>query len=239
TIALTGADCEATVEREPVGAWRTVRIEMGQTLRLGFASSGMRAYVAFPGGLDAPAFFGSTSVVARDGLPAPLDRGLERDDRIGWRGPGLDEAPRVVPSAFVPDYPDALTLPLLLGYEWDRFAEIDRDRVLSDAWTVDGSSDRIASRLAGPRLESGPTTLDSVPLVDGTVQVPGDGVPLVFMRDRPTIGGYPKLGSLGSLAVDRLAQARPGTAIRFRLGDAADLRAEIRRRQRFFGSELV
>ena len=86
-----------------------------------------------------------------------------------------------------------------------------------------------------PALPSGPRVLDSVPLVDGTVQVTGDGRPLVFMRDRPTIGGYAKLGSVDPVALDALAQARPGTTVRFVRADPGALRGAMARREAFFG----
>ena len=129
----------------------------------------------------------------------------------------------------------ALTLPLVVGYEWADFSSSDRERVFAETWTLDAASDRTAARLTGPTLTSGPRVLDSTPLVDGTVQVTGDGLPLVFMRDRPTIGGYAKLGSVDPVALDALAQARPGTPIRFVRADPADLRRALARREWFFG----
>ena len=89
-------------------------------------------------------------------------------------------------------------------------------------------------RLKGPAMASGPRTLDSSPLVDGTVQVTGDSRPLVFMRDRPTIGGYPKLGSVDPIALDALAQARPGTPVRFVSADPEAIRRAMARREAFF-----
>ena len=108
-------------------------------------------------------------------------------------------------------------------------------RVFETEWIVDAASDRTACRLTGGRLESGPAELDSTPLVDGTVQVPGDGEPLIFMRDRPTIGGYPKLGSVEPIALDLLAQAQPGTHIRFKPADVERALAAIVQREHFFG----
>jgi len=89
-------------------------------------------------------------------------------------------------------------------------------------------------RLNGPALASGPRALDSSPLVDGTVQVTGDSRPLVFMRDRPTIGGYPKLGGVDPIALDALAQARPGTPVRFVPADPGTIRRAMARCEAFF-----
>jgi len=197
----------------------------------------MRSYVGFAGGLHSPRIFHSASVVIREGLPGPLGRPLKKGDSIEWEDTGTTRMVRRVPPRYAAPGPveGVLDLPLYPGYEWDRFSVEDRRAAFENEWVVHPASDRVATRLAGATLKSGPTVLDSVPLVDGTVQITGEGVPLVFMRDRPTIGGYPKVGSIDPVALDALAQARPGTAVRFVEGDRADGLAGLRRRADFFG----
>ncbi|WP_428276630.1 biotin-dependent carboxyltransferase family protein [Candidatus Palauibacter sp.] len=234
-VALTGADCAATLDGVETGAWRTVRARPGQVLRLGYSATGMRAFVAFPGGLDVPTAFGSASAVVRDGWPGLLGRPLRAGEPLRWGEPARACPVRRVPRELVPPNTASLTLPLIVGYEWAEFSNADRERVFDAEWTVDPASDRTAGRLAGPAMGSGPRVLDSTPLVDGTVQVTGDGLPLVFMRDRPTIGGYAKLGSVDPISLDAFAQARPGTPIRFTRADPDSLRRALARRERFFG----
>ncbi len=234
-FALTGADCAATLDGVETGAWRTVHARPDQVLRLGYSATGMRAYVAFPGGLDVPTAFGSASAVVRDGLPGLLGRPLRAGESLRWCEPGRACPMRRVPPELIPPTTASLILPLIVGYEWAEFSSADRERVFDSEWTVDPASDRTAGRLAGPALTSGPRVLDSTPLVDGTVQVTGDGLPLVFMRDRPTIGGYAKLGSMNPIALDAFAQARPGTPIRFVRAEPDAIRRALARRERFFG----
>ena len=50
----------------------------------------------------------------------------------------------------------------------------------------------------------------------GSVQVPGDGQPIVLLADRQSTGGYTKLATVCSVDVGRLAQVRPGGRVRFR-----------------------
>lgn len=235
-VALTGAECNATLDGSEVPNWATVRVVTGQRLRLGFSATGMRAYIAFPGGLRAPKAFGSASVVLREGLDGPLGEPLQDGSDLAWLSDSVPPMIRRVPHDLVPATPTELELSLIVGYEWHEFSQADREAVWRQKWTVTPSSDRVACRLDGPTLESGPRILDSTPLVDGTVQVPGDGRPLVFLRDRPTVGGYAKLGSVDPMGLDRLAQARPGTRVRFVPADAAKVLAELRRRRAFFRS---
>ena len=234
-VALAGAGCAATLDGVETGAWRTLRVQPGQLLRLGYGAAGLRAYLAFPGGLDVATAFGSASAVVRDGLPGLLGRCIRPGEPLRWHAPGYRCPVRRLPGELIPPVTDSLTIPLVSGYEWAEFSRDDRTKVFDATWTVDSASDRTACRLAGPALPTGPRVLDSTPLVDGTVQVTGDGLPLVFMRDRPTIGGYAKLGSVDPIALDDLAQARPGTPVRFVRAEPDVLRNALARRESFFG----
>lgn len=233
-VAMTGTGCAATLDGAEAGAWRTLRARPGQLLRLGYGTTGMRSYLAFPGGLDVTTAFGSASAVVRDGLPGLLGRPLRPGETLRWRAPDHRCPVRRVPDELIPPPPDSLTVPLVIGYEWGEFSRAERDQVFDATWTIDPASDRTATRLVGPSLTTGPRVLDSTPLVDGTVQVTGDGLPLVFTRDRPTIGGYAKLGSADPIALDALAQARPGTPVRFVRADPDVLRSALARRESFF-----
>lgn len=233
-VAMTGTGCAARLDGVETRAWRTLRARAGQVLRLGYGSVGMRAYVAFPGGLDVVTAFGSASAVVRDGLPGLLGRRVRPGEPLRWRAPDFRCPVRRIPDELIPPDMSEVTLSLIAGYEWAEFSRGDRATVFDATWTVDPASDRTAIRLDGPALDTGPRILDSTPLVDGTVQVTGDGFPLVFMRDRPTIGGYPKLGSVDPVALDHLAQARPGTRVRFVRAEPDMLRTALARRESFF-----
>ena len=70
-------------------------------------------------------------------------------------------------------------------------------------------------RLEGSRLETPPAIMLSEPVLIGSVQVTGEGQPIVTMRDGPTVGGYPKIALLDQGSCSRLAQVPPGGTIRF------------------------
>jgi allophanate hydrolase subunit 2 len=48
------------------------------------------------------------------------------------------------------------------------------------------------------------------------MQVPADGQPLIFLADHPTTGGYPVVAVVDRAELGRIAQARPGSSLRFR-----------------------
>ena len=54
-----------------------------------------------------------------------------------------------------------------------------------------------------------------------SIQVPGDGKPIILLSDHPTIGGYPKIANVISADYSKLVQKIPGTIIKFKLVDLA------------------
>ena len=90
--------------------------------------------------------------------------------------------------------------------------------------------DRMAYRLDGPVLahrDGYNIITDSV--MPGSIQVPGTGLPIVLMRDAPTVGGYPKIASVVETDLGRLAQQRPGNAVSFQAVTPQE--AHVRRRR--------
>jgi allophanate hydrolase subunit 2 len=123
---------------------------------------------------------------------------------------GVDLAP-------YPAAPGDLTVEIRLGPRADWFTPEAIATLCSATYTVSTHTDRIGARLSGPPLTRSVTgELRSEGLVLGAVQVPADGRPLIFLADHPTTGGYPVVGVAEPASVDAVAQARPGTAVRFR-----------------------
>jgi allophanate hydrolase subunit 2 len=66
-------------------------------------------------------------------------------------------------------------------------------------------------------------------MVNGSIQVPGNGQPIVLMPDRPTTGGYPKIATVISADLGRFAQIPAGRAFRFEAVSMAEAQAEARK----------
>lgn len=88
-IALTGADCNATITRPladgPV-ALRTnevVVLRPDDEVKLGYAAEGVRAYVCVQGGVDVPAVLGSRSTDVRAAMGGLQGRPLRATDALG------------------------------------------------------------------------------------------------------------------------------------------------------------
>jgi biotin-dependent carboxylase-like uncharacterized protein len=219
--AVTGASCAVRVDGRPAAWGAPVRVPAGAVLEVGAAERGLRAYLAFGGGVDVPRVLGSRATDLLSGLgPAPLAEGDELPLGAERRGPaGADD---VVPYAGLgPE----LVLPLLPGPRDDWFAPDALHTLATGRYEVAPASNRIGLRTLGPPLtRASREELPSEGMVLGAVQVPPDGRPVVFLADHPTTGGYPVVGVVPEHALAAAAQAAPGTPVRFLPGRPVRLR---------------
>ncbi len=88
--------------------------------------------------------------------------------------------------------------------------------VLTSASFTVASTSRVGVRLSGPALvRQRDEELPSEGLVEGAVQVPPDGQPIVMLADHPVTGGYPVIAVVDPDDVARVAQATPGETLHF------------------------
>lgn len=230
-LALGGADLGATLDGRPLPRWRAVAARKGSVLAFEGAREGCRAYLALAGGVAVPEVLGGRGTdlrghfggldgrPLREGDPLPLGEASPWARRVLAQLLAASEpvARWGVQAAVLPTYADAPVLRVVPGPEHARFTAASREALVSARFLVSPQSDRMGARLEGPALAlEAPLELVSSPVTEGTVQVPPDGAPVVLMADRQTTGGYPRIAQVITVDLPLLAQARPGTHVRFR-----------------------
>lgn len=101
-------------------------------------------------------------------------------------------------------------------------------------YTVTPEIDRMGYRLKGKSIEFAEQSFVSEGIALGAIQIPANGQPIILMRDRQTIGGYPKMGCVCNRDLNTLAPATPGTQIRFFEQDLYEAEAELHQEQHYF-----
>ena len=83
-------------------------------------------------------------------------------------------------------------------------------------YSVTNEFDRMGCRLDGAVIEhKGDANIISDGIAEGSIQVPGNGLPIVMLADRQSTGGYTKIATVISVDLPKMAQVKPGDKIRF------------------------
>ncbi|THD62671.1 MAG: biotin-dependent carboxyltransferase [Bradyrhizobium sp.] len=224
-VALAGALRSADVSGRAVAFDTSMTLADGENLTLGFARGGCFSYLAIEGGIAGEPMFGSLAVNARAGLGSPYPRPLQAGDALQV------EAASGAPERRI-DLPAAGNRPIcvVLGPQDDEFSEDTVRLFLDSEWKVSATSDRMGYRLEGPAIQHlHGHNIVSDGTVNGSIQVPGNGAPIVLMPDRGTTGGYPKIATVISADFGRFAQIPVGTGFHFKAVSMAEAQAELRK----------
>lgn len=215
-VALTGADLGARIEKRECPLWESFWVKKGEKLEFTGVKSGCRSYLAVAGGIDVPVVMGSKSTYLRGSFGGYKGRPLRTGDELE-RGTAPAPAAVRIPPEYINRPQSPWEVRVVLGPQAESFTEEGLREFLSGEYTVTSEADRMGYRLQGPTIahKSGADIVsDGIAL--GSVQVPGQGQPIVMMADRQTVGGYPKIATVITPDLWKLAQAKPGDTIRFK-----------------------
>jgi len=218
-VAVAGASRSIKIDDRVLPLNQSATLMPGERLMLGAAREGVFSYLAIEGGVQGEAAFGSLSVNARAGLGAPVPRPLQSGDHLDVRA-ATERSEHALPPPSVSSDP----IRVVLGPQDDEFGDAVKT-FLDGTWTISPTSDRMGYRLQGPviRHQHGHNIV-SDGTVNGSIQVPGNGQPIVLMPDRGTSGGYPKIATVISADFGRFAQTPPGRPFRFQAVSVAEAR---------------
>lgn len=213
-LAVAGAGRTMARNGDGVPMNQSLLLADGERLRIGPARERVFSYLAVEGGIAGEPVFGSLAVNSRAGLGSPYPRPLKTGDSIV-----VQNARQLASEVRLDLDDDERNAPMrvVFGPQDDEFDAEVKALLTESAWTVSAASDRMGYRLEGPRLaHRDGHNIVSDGTVTGSIQVPGSGHPIVLMPDRGTTGGYPKIATVISADIGRLAQIRVGGTLRFR-----------------------
>jgi antagonist of KipI len=218
-IAVTGADMGPRVNGKTVPLWEKIDVREGDRLHFSGLTTGCRSYIAFSGGVDVPLVMGSRSTYIPARIGGFEGRLLKWGDRVPIGEINVvGNHIRKIPTQYRPTYSINPTVRMIPGPEVSRFNFEGIRNLLTATYTVSNQSNRMGFRLTGPviPLKSGTADILSSGISPGTIQVSGDGQPIVLMADRQTTGGYARIAHIVSVDIPLVAQLKPGDTMRFR-----------------------
>lgn len=231
-ICVSGAVMALTINEQERDLWSVHRVNAGDYITLGYASSGCRAYLGVAGGFAIDPSFGSTSTVVREGIGGLRGTKLDAGDILPCPA-SSDRRLMYLGAEHRPRYQKQLTVRVIPGYQQRFFNRIEQRRFFGCPYTVSGRSDRMGYRMEGPPVQCDIDGILSEGICFGAIQVPADGQPIVLLNDRQTIGGYPKIGSALSLDAARMSQLTTGSTVHFAPVSPQVAQKTLRLAQRF------
>lgn len=211
TLAITGGDFLIEYQGQKISSWTVLTIQKGERLSVRAGKSGSWAYLAFSGKLNVKDWLNSSSThstsgfgggVLKTGQKFTLTDASNQENRIG---------PILKPNFNTNDLIHAV-----LGPQ-DQYFMNTAIKIFSDSiFKVSDNYDRMGMQLTGPKLElKSALSIPSEPVVKGSIQVSGDGIPTILLADHQTTGGYPKIATVISSDINRLVQLRSNQNVEF------------------------
>ena len=218
-FAITGAEMNAKLDGQPLKRGRAYQAGKGQILSMSMAENGVRAYIAFRGGIDVPLVMGSRSTNLKSSFGGYEGRRLMDGDilKLGEDSGCQEEISALLMKEKVqPEYSGRISVRVIPGPQDDYFPEETKEKFYGGVYKVSSDSDRMGIRLIGEKLESNEgTDIVSDGITFGSIQVTSSGQPIVLMADHQTTGGYAKIATVVSEDLPLLSQARPGDIVEF------------------------
>jgi len=229
-IAVTGGELPVRINDRQVPQWVAHHVRKGDRISCGQVHHGVRSYIAIAGGIQIPPLLGSRSTYLLARFGGVKGRRLEPDDTlpVGTPGPQAEAlAHRRIDSRLIPRFRRETELRIIMGLCSYRLTDETVAEFLSSTWEVSSEADRVGYRLRGPIFKfkdreqpfgagSNPSNVVDVGYPIGSIQVPGGQEAILLMRDAVTGGGYATIGTVIQCDLDLVAQAEPGSKVRFR-----------------------
>lgn len=232
-IAITGADMSPTLNGKPVPMNRAISVPAGSEVKLHSAKNGSRTYIAFYGGFDIAPVMGSRATSLQCHIGGLDGRKLEKGD--------------VLPLRPVSQLPENLSrrsaahhirrkkeniIRVILGPQEDAFTEEGLDTFLGTPYTVSKEFDRMGCRLEGqPIRHKTDGNIISDGIVNGAIQVPTTGQPIIMLAERQATGGYTKIATVISVDLPLIGQCLPGDILRFQAVSIDEAHRQLRQQQ--------
>ena len=213
-IALTGANLQVCLNDCYIQPWQTYNLQAGDILHFTKSLNGQRAYLGVKKGFKVQKVFGSCSTSIKEKLGLFQGRAIQTSDFLPYKS-SFETSGKKVKQSLIPKYEKHVTLRVVLGYQEALFDESVKERFFSSTYTISNENNRMGMKLTGEAIACNEDGIISEGIAYGAIQIPKDGQPIILLKERQTIGGYPKIGSVLSIDCFKLSQMKAGNSVRF------------------------
>ncbi|MEX2379947.1 MAG: biotin-dependent carboxyltransferase family protein [Vicingaceae bacterium] len=215
TVAITGGKWDVDLNGQEVELNQLIYIPAFSTLWIKGIQKGMYGYFSVVGGFDLPKVLGSYSYYPNITKQSKLQKG----DQLKFNEE-CDHKKEAKTASITPqnNLLFASELEVKPAPEYEQLSQKMRSNLLHTNFSPSKDSNRMAYPLVHHTTLSS-SEITTGPVQAGTVQLTPSGNVIVLMRDAQTTGGYARVLQLTPMAINQLAQKKPGDLFRFRLTD--------------------
>ena len=215
-ITITGGNLNPKVNETPIPMWQTIELNTNDVVSFGVPNTGFRSYIAVEGGIKVPLILGSRATHVPSKLGGLLGRSLKEGDLIS----NYSQSKTHNMVSFLGDKNEGsenIILRVIPGPQEDHFSSEVIEKFYSSSFKSTDKLDRVGVILEGPAIPTinGNHDIVSEATLEGSIQIPGNGQPLILLSDCQTTGGYPKIGVVASVDLPALGQIGSSNSVKF------------------------
>ncbi|WP_077619979.1 biotin-dependent carboxyltransferase family protein [Bacillus sinesaloumensis] len=229
TIVVSGANLSMTVNDNKAPLWKSFDVKKGDIIKFGKPISGTRSYLAVAGGFKAEKVLGSKSYYAKAMLGTEI-----KDGDILYGQVSRIQQNRGLARHLIPKFEKEITVRSIPGPHENYFTDDAIQQFFSETF-IAVQGDRMGYRLKGEKPLQHKQQLeipsDAIPL--GGIQVPSSGEPIILLADRQTTGGYPRVATVISVDMYKIAQLATGGKVRFMRSSIEQAHELYKKREKF------
>lgn len=193
--------------------FQTYQLHEGDIIDIIATKSSIYGYFGLLGGFKLNKYNSSGSTLVRSKIGPNDGRKIQENQLIEFNKESQNEKLKQISF---PTTDKSNVIRVIEGPQENFFSLETINQFYNSPFTISKSADRMGIRLDGNQIISKQSpNIPSEGIIKGSVQVPGDGNPIVLMVDHPTIGGYPKIATVILNDLVKLAQLSFGKEVSF------------------------
>ncbi len=232
-VVITGAKCEFFINDKLYKTWKNYILKKGDIIKIGKIIEGSKVYLAIKGGFAIQKELLSNSTTIKENLGGLDGTKLKKGDILASRMKKRTYN-KHLKEKYIPTYNGILELRVILSYQNDFFNKKEQNKFFNNTYTITNDFNRMACKLEGEAIFCDISGIVSEGIAFGSIQIPSDGKPIILLKERQTIGGYPKIGSVLNIDCFKLAQKKAKMQVIFKKISLKEAQDEMKKFYKIF-----
>lgn len=223
------------LDEQKIEAFKTFKVKENQVLKIKNIDFGKKVYLGLKNGFVFEKILGSSSTSIKEHLGVFEGKKLKKGDILEYQEYEDNYNTRYKGEFFSKINKDILTLRVILSYQENEFDIKEKEKFFTQTYTITNDFNTMACRLdCLEKIQCNIEGVISEGISFGSIQIPKNGKPIILLKNRQTIGGYPKIGSVLGIDCLKLLQCAPNQKVKFEMIDLYEAQKRTKEFYKFF-----